>query len=1749
MPGSDYQSDIQYTIASGLEVFQGQPSNEEGNEGDERWCWIENTGLFLAKKYNGSWRFLTSSLEALEAGVQSDDSTTGGGGGGTTSAPSGSFTTLSVSSSSSLNGSTGIAGTLGVTATTLSAFPTSANLQITNQKLDTIQNIQTSSAIQFNEIGLGTSPSGEAGNIELSTILGVSAADIINNILKISETNYTNVAGSSLTDGLGLEDLTQAEANQLKNIGSSTISADQWGYVGALDQHLTTASNVQFGSVKFKQNNWYWVINMDSSTGKLYFEPPSTTDNNIIFGSDSRDDSSLQNYNYTSGLFTGDGWSIYEYNNQHNMEIDNLAVRGTLSVYELLIQQVRATNGSVFVTSAGKLVSDPDDGVTHINGTSTYTIAFETDSDNTKPHPFADGDLILARKVETGSNDLIKQVKATVTDASHGNSNQAKITIQEWTVASSGPDANPPAQGKSTQAINGFDFVRVGNTTDLNRQGGIYLTSDDTMSPFMDIFNEVSGWEQWDGITSAFDFTDGSFDGLTTTASNTSWTAITGTQTNGWEFKGANGGGVSFPTTGGVTNDNYALLNNNGSAGGSKIRQKISFPDIASGTYKVTITWYAKSNLDGRIALQEVNGTSYVDYFNASGTYVNASGSTTPDYVNFSSISSPASQPTINANTWQRYEWEVTVPSSETADSKQYYLEFAPYSQSGATLNLNNVKMSLPNKVKTRVGNIQGVGASGYGLWGENVWLSGRLTATSGFIGDELQGWEISSTGIKNASTSAYISSGQSSVGLDNGGIYLGGTGQFSAGNSASNGIKWDGSTLTVRGSIHVGSGGSVDESLVPGAGKLLKCVVGGYGTSTATMGFFEANSSDGTMTTRLGNTLSNGTSVYGQVAVWDPSAGGGNGAFDTSFNSNGFHIVTSSDALETSLTGIANGKIVIVMINSSAGAWLETNGSAYDAGLRTQLKYIGATEFALQSTGGNSSGSQFTPYILVGMKKASAHTAGTELQGYLGADTGVISLTLNLKNNVVDILDHEGPLNDFDAGNPPGFAYHKVTGYAMKRQNLISSNVDRVVLSFPMPRVNPEDTANVYLYFTSKNLGDEGQSPVTLKLNGSTIESAANLEDPDDDYQYNHTIHSIGAQYFKTGLNEVNVFQFTMDMNANADTNYIYDFELRDSQTGQVYSGGDLASPEGNLYTNPGFEVGAVANATSVNSWYVNQTDSGFSLSGTEYWTGAFSLKYQSPNSQTARHMSQSIVFPSHGEYVMRWRYKFNSTWQNYSVPTFSLYTQDACTSGTIFASLNVNADGSHTWHTTNGDTGGTLSDVKQWNAYDSGNVGSFADAYAGEWQTFEFKFTVPSQLENRAVATNTEWTTQFYTGGRPSQQAWWDHMQIFKVKSDASAEEKGLYMTSDRLGFYNGTGGLNGWATLIKDDGSFFFGDRNSAANLATPSSGGPYIRFNNAKLEINADMVAGIIQSENWGASAGTRISLADGTINTGGTNSPKFQLASDGTVNLNGAALSGGTITGQLFQSNYAEGAVTFVTKKETGINAVNNFTVNVNGVERLICDRIAESVEMDFGEADDLASSGTTKSLGIYGYDHQGLNTLNRTADTLGNTTVTFTGGAPFYIGAAATNDGNNDNDELVHFRFRIGTSEDNFYIYHKTRIVPTTPNKGYVKVRGSLDNSNWTDIISANSSNDFYKAGTGTWTLPSGLVIFGFATSDYQDAGDIIDMKTQWYISGSTTGMYSGTTGLEITVDQIGNGSYVQTSNTMFGPAVWKVYN
>jgi len=172
---------------------------------------------------------------------------------------------------------------------------------------------------------------------------------------------------------------------------------------------------------------------------------------------------------FTQG-FTGNGWRLRHVDNEYNLEVDSMTVRGTLHVFEMLIQQLRATNGTVIIASAAKADS----------ATST-TITFDDPSDH-GVCPFAVNDIVMCQRVNLNSTTVVKRIVRRVTDV-----NGATITVVR--------DGDLP--GDTATVVKGDDFVRIGNTTNTSRQGGVLLTADMTNAPFIEIFDNVSSWATW----------------------------------------------------------------------------------------------------------------------------------------------------------------------------------------------------------------------------------------------------------------------------------------------------------------------------------------------------------------------------------------------------------------------------------------------------------------------------------------------------------------------------------------------------------------------------------------------------------------------------------------------------------------------------------------------------------------------------------------------------------------------------------------------------------------------------------------------------------------------------------------------------------------------------------------------------------------------------------------------------------------------------------------------------------------------------------------------------------------------------------------------------------------------------------------------------------------------------------------------------------------------------------------------------
>ena len=263
-------------------------------------------------------------------------------------------------------------------------------------------------------------------------------------------------------------------------------------------QHLTTGSAVAFSTVN---------TGPGATEVHLMNQNIRTTDtpqfSSMTFGeysSPNYSNGEIGTSTFASG-FVGTGWKMYKSGNEYNLETNNMTIRGTLSVYELLIQQIRATNGAIFVTSCAKVDSWD-------NGNSQIT--FE-DPSNNNICPFAVNDIIMMQRIQPGSlaaadgtesglTQIIKKVVYKVT----------AINGKIATVTSSGVGYT-----NSSTPANGDDFVRIGNTTDTARQGVIYLTSDDSEAPFIDIKANIDSYSDWTGSTPKVRL--GKLDGITDT--------------------------------------------------------------------------------------------------------------------------------------------------------------------------------------------------------------------------------------------------------------------------------------------------------------------------------------------------------------------------------------------------------------------------------------------------------------------------------------------------------------------------------------------------------------------------------------------------------------------------------------------------------------------------------------------------------------------------------------------------------------------------------------------------------------------------------------------------------------------------------------------------------------------------------------------------------------------------------------------------------------------------------------------------------------------------------------------------------------------------------------------------------------------------------------------------------------------------------------------------------------------------------
>lgn len=216
-------------------------------------------------------------------------------------------------------------------------------------------------------------------------------------------------------------------------------------------------------------NGYYWSLQNIPDDGDFLITNGVTEslkilrDGNIQLGGNLQGDTT-----FVSG-FKGSGMKLSkDVNSKYNLELDNLTVRGGMSVYELTVNKVRATNGALYVSDSCKIKNchiEPNNG-------NPYWKLYTEDTNT-----FQVGDVVKCQVYSDNG------VKCYILKIDWVNSTSFSCPISK--IIQGGTGANIPAIGDT--------LVRIASDV-ANRQGTIYLTSSDTNSPYIQVV---------DGATSA----------------------------------------------------------------------------------------------------------------------------------------------------------------------------------------------------------------------------------------------------------------------------------------------------------------------------------------------------------------------------------------------------------------------------------------------------------------------------------------------------------------------------------------------------------------------------------------------------------------------------------------------------------------------------------------------------------------------------------------------------------------------------------------------------------------------------------------------------------------------------------------------------------------------------------------------------------------------------------------------------------------------------------------------------------------------------------------------------------------------------------------------------------------------------------------------------------------------------------------------------------------------------------------------
>ena len=198
----------------------------------------------------------------------------------------------------------------------------------------------------------------------------------------------------------------------------------------------------------------------DDSQGILLDAYKTTLTGELVFRDDQGRGDFWKDFGFSAGLLGGDGVAAYEDANDRTVvEADVIRARDYIEALEFIVQEVKATGGSIVVSAGAMKVSG-------VSGSGPYTLKSEDD------HTLAAGDAIEAKR--SGTNAYFSQLRVT-------------SVVDSKTVEATLHSGDAPAAG--------MEFVVLGNDQDTDRQNVMLITATINPAPRIEMFENSTGWD------------------------------------------------------------------------------------------------------------------------------------------------------------------------------------------------------------------------------------------------------------------------------------------------------------------------------------------------------------------------------------------------------------------------------------------------------------------------------------------------------------------------------------------------------------------------------------------------------------------------------------------------------------------------------------------------------------------------------------------------------------------------------------------------------------------------------------------------------------------------------------------------------------------------------------------------------------------------------------------------------------------------------------------------------------------------------------------------------------------------------------------------------------------------------------------------------------------------------------------------------------------------------------------------------